>query len=127
MAPGPKAVQKSEKKKTRQAKPKKARKRKASATSRSHPLTISVTHVRPGRLKKVSTTKKAPAQALRPSSKDSPEKHALTVGQSWLTTGRISVYQNCLDLIFPADAVPAAFAGQGILRANARQSAGAAL
>src|SRR5579864_3248865 len=68
MAPGPRAAQKSEKRKTREAKPRKVRKRKASTISRSHPLTISVTLVQPARLKKVST-KKAPAQARRPSSK----------------------------------------------------------
>src|SRR5690242_15683996 len=105
MAPGPRAAPKSEKRKTRQAKLKKARKRRASATSRSHPSTTSVTLVPPGRLKKVST-KKAPAQALRPSSKFNQERSAA----SWLR------------FIFPEDAVPAAFAGQGIHRASARQS-----
>ena len=54
-------------KKTRRAKPKKVRERRArSATSKSRPSITSVTLVRPGRLKKVSTTKRAQAQALRP-------------------------------------------------------------
>src|ERR1044071_1437123 len=109
MAPGPRAAPKSEKRKTRQAKPKKARKRRASATSRSHPSTTSVTLVRPGRLKKVST-KRAPAQALHLSSKILPQRSAA----SWLR------------FIFPEDAAPAAFVGQGIHRATARQSADAA-
>jgi hypothetical protein len=50
---------------------KEGRERKASATSRSHLSTTSVTLVRPAPVKKLST-RKAPAQALRPSSKNSP-------------------------------------------------------
>src|SRR5690349_3091174 len=101
MAPGPRAAQKSGKRKTRQAKPKKARKRKASATSRSHLSTTSVTLVRPAPVKKLST-RKAPVQALRPSSK---------IHQKSAASG--------LRFIFPEDAAPATFADQGIRRASA--------
>src|SRR5580765_2311625 len=107
-ARGPKPAPISEKRRVLKAK---ARKKRASGTSRSHPSITSVTLARLEQLKKASTTKKAQASpAPRPSSK---------------TLQKSAVFRAALS--FPADAVPAAFADQDILRASARQSANVAL
>src|SRR6478672_8974182 len=101
MAPGPKMAPISEKRKALKVK---AKKKKASATSRSLPLITSVIPARPEQPKRVSTTKKKPA--LRPNSNTSQTSAASE-----------------LRFSFPEDAVPAASLDQDIHRASARQSA----